>query len=107
MALIFAALDRNIYASHFFQIITVMLVLLPAIGMLSFVIYKLFNKPLKEAFIKIRQKLLQAKLQWCCSGHKDDGLRDEEQGNIDEGADAAIQFPDRIVHPELYEQSTY
>ena len=107
MALIVAALDRNIYDSHLFQIITVFLVLLPAIGMLSFVVYKLFNKPLKEAFIKIRQNLLQAKLRWCCSGHKDDGVKDEEQGNIDEGADVVIQLPDRIVHPELYEQITY
>ena len=110
MALIIAALDRNIYASRFFQIVTVILLLLPAIGMLSFVVYKLFNKPLKEVFIKIKQKLLQVKLQWCCSGRKDNGVRDEEQGNIDDGPDAEIQLPDRIVHPELYveeEQPTY
>ena len=94
MALIVAALDRNIYASRFFQIVPVILGLLPAIGMLSFVIYKLFNKPLKEAFLKIKQKLPQVELRWCCSGCKDDGVRDEEQGNIDNGPDAEIQLPD-------------
>ena len=106
MALLSAALDRNIHASRFFQIIIGVLVLLPALGLLSFVVYKLFKKPLQRAFVKIKEKLPQVKLQWCCSGRKDDGVRDdqEEQGNADNGRDDDVQLPDRIVHPELYTQ---
>ena len=102
MALLSAVLDRNVYASRFFQIIIGVSALLPAIGLLGFVVYKLFKKPLKRVFVKIKEKLPQVKLQWCCSGRKDDGVRDEEQGNADNGHDDEVQLPDRIVHPELY-----
>ena len=55
-------------------------------------------------FVKIKEKLPQVKLWWCCSGRKDDGVRDdqEEQGNPVNGRDDDIQLPDRIVHPEAY-----
>ena len=104
MALLCAALDRNGYASRFFQVIIGVSVLLPALGLLGFVVYKLFKKPLKRVFVKIKEKLPQVKLQWYCSGHKDDGVRDdqEEQGNADNGRDDDIQLPDQIVHPEVY-----
>ena len=104
MALLSAALDRNGYASRFFQVITGVLVLLPALGLLGFVVYKLFKKPFKRAFVKIKEKFPQVKLRWCCSEHKDDGVRDdqEEQGNSVNGHDDDIQLPDRIVHPEVY-----
>ena len=104
IALLSAVLDRNIYASRFLLIIIGVSALLPAIGLLSFIVYKLFKKPLKRAFVKIKERLPQVKLRWCCSGCKDDGVRDdqEEQGNADNGHDDDIQFPDRIVHPEAY-----
>ena len=106
MALLSAALDRNGHASRFFQVMIIIgvSVLFPALGLLSFVIYKLFKKPLKRAFVKIKEKLPQVKLRWCCSGRKDDGVRDdqEEQGKPVNGHDDDIQFPDRIVHPEAY-----
>ena len=106
MALLSAALDRNGHASFFFQVITGVSVLFPALGLLSFVICKLLKKPLKRAFVKIKEKLPQVKLRWCCSGRKDDGVssRDdqEEQGNPINGHDDDIQLPDRIVHPEAY-----
>ena len=53
----------------------------------------------------IKQKLPRVELPFCCSGHKDDMARDEEQGNTDNGHDE-IQLPDRIVHPELYTQES-
>ena len=104
LALLSAALDRNGYGSRFFQVIVGVSALLPAIGLLGFVVYKLFKKPLKRAFVKIKEKLPQVKLRWCCSGRKDDGVRDdqEEQGNPVNGHDDDIQLPDRIVHPEAY-----
>ena len=103
MALLHAALDRNRYASRFFQVISA---LLPVIGLLGFVVYKLFKKPLKRVFVKTKEKLPQVKLWWCCNGRtrKDDGVRDdqEEQGNPVNGHDDDIQLPDRIIHPEAY-----
>jgi hypothetical protein len=104
MALLSAALDRNFYTSRFYQIIIGVSVLLPALGLISFIVYKIFKKPLKGAFIKIKQKLPQGNhaLRWCCRGHKDDGVRDEEQGDNENGCDDEIQLPDRIEHPELY-----
>ena len=106
MALVSAALDKNFYTSRFFQIIIGLSVLLPALGLFSFVMYKLLKKPLKGAFIVIKQKLPLVKLRFCCSGHKDDRARDEEQGNTDNDRDE-IQLPDRIVHPELYTQELF
>ena len=104
MALLSAALDRNGYVSRFLLVIIGVSALLPAIGLLSFIVYKLFKKRLKRAFVKIKEKLPQVKLRWCCSGRKDDGVRDdqEEQGNPVYGHDDDIQLPDRIVHPEAY-----
>ena len=57
-------------------------VLFPVLGLLCFVVYKLFKKPLKRAFVKIKEKLPQVK---CCSGCKDDGVRDnlKEQENTE------------------------
>ena len=101
MALLSAALDRNVYASRFFQIIFGVFALLPATGLLGFVMYKLFKKPLKRTF---KEKWPQVKLRRCCSGHKDDGVRDdrEEQRNANNGRDDNVQLPDRILHPEVY-----
>ena len=104
MALLSAAIDRNKYASRFFQVIIGVSVLLPALGLFSFVIFKRFKKPLKRVFVKIKERFPQVKLRWCCSEHKDDGVRNdqEEQGNPVNGHDDDIQLPDRIVHPEAY-----
>ena len=76
VALLSAAIDRNVYALRCFHIIIGVSALLPALVLLGFVVHKLFKKPLKRAFVKIKEKL-----QWCCCGRKDDGVRDEEQGN--------------------------
>ena len=67
----------------------------PAVGLFSFIIYKLLKKPLKIVFIVIKQTLLQIKqsLLTCCNGgHKDDRAQDEEQGNTESNCDEA-QLP--------------
>ena len=107
MALLSAALDRNFYVSLFFQIIIRLSTLTPALGLFSFVIYKLFKKPLKRVFIQVKQNLPHIKLCLlvnCCKRHTDDRARNEEQGNTDSDHDVELQLPDRIVHPELYTQ---
>ena len=88
--------------------------LMPALGLFSFVIYRLVEKPLKMIFTLVKQKLTpiikQSLLATCCNGHKDDRAQDEEQGNIENNHDED-QLPDRVVHPELYDtqenQPTY
>ena len=84
------------------------MVVTPALGLFSFIIYKLLKKPLRIAFVKIKQKLPPVKsrlLVICCKKHVDDRAQNEEQGNtINRDHDAEIQLPDRIVHPELYTQ---
>ena len=84
MALLSAALDRNVYALGFFHIMTGVSALLPALGLLGFIMYKLFKKPLKRVFVKIKQ--------WCCCGHKDDGVGDEEQRIAENGRDDEVQL---------------
>ena len=85
IALLSIAIDRNLYGSRFFQIVIGILVLLPALGLFSFLVYILFRKPLKVAYIPIKQKIAQVKFRLCCcSGDKNDGASDEEQGNTDE-----------------------
>ena len=76
------------------------------LGLFSFVLYKLLKKPFKPVFVLIKQKLPQVKsqlLQICCTGHHGDSLRarGEEQGNTNNDCDD-IQLPDRVEHPELY-----
>ena len=112
LAVLTAAIDRNIYAFPFFARITGILSLVPALGLFSFVVYKLLKKQLKIVFASVKQKLplVKQSLLVCCDGHKDDRAQDEEQGNTKNNHDDA-QLPDRVVHPELYDpqenQPTY
>ena len=91
----------------FFQIVAGVSVLFPALGLLSFVVYRLLKKPLKSLFVPIKQKLAQVRSQLlliCCKEHNSDRARDEEQGHTNNDCDD-IQLPDRVVHSELYNVS--
>ena len=113
LAILSAAIDRNIIAFPSFRHIAEVLRLLPALGLFSFVIYKLLKKSIKLVLSPVKQKLQQVKqlLLICCNGHiRDDGAQDEEQENT-ENNHIEAQLPDRVVHPELYDvqedQPTY
>ena len=114
LALLSAAIDRNVNAAPFLRLIVEILRLMPALGLFSFVIYKLMKKPLKMIFTLVKQKLppmiKRSLLTACCNGHKDDRAQDEEQGNVENNHNED-QLPDRVVHPELYDtqenQPTY
>ena len=112
LALLSATIDRNIYAVPYLRITAEILRMIPALGLFSFVLYKLLRKPLEIIFTLVKRKLQQVKLSLlaCCNGYKDDGAKDEEQGNNQNNHDEA-QLPDRVVHPELYDtqenQPTY
>ena len=104
LALLSATLiGSNFYASPFYQIVKEVFTPIPALGLFSFVIYKLLKKPLKPVFSQIKYKLPQVRswlLLICCKGHNSDGVRDEEQ----EGTNNDSDILDLIVNPELYVQ---
>ena len=111
LALLSAAIDRNVNTIPYLRLFTEILRLIPALGLFSFVVYKLTKKPLKMIFTSVKQKLPQVKrsLLACCNGHKDDRAQDEEKGNNENNHDED-QLPDRLMHPELYDaqdQPTY
>ena len=51
LALLSAALDRNVYVSSSFALLTKILSLIPALGLFSFVVYKLMKSHLKSYFL--------------------------------------------------------
>ena len=57
LALLSAAIDRNINAIPYLRLFTEILRLIPVLGLFSFVIYKLTKKPLKMIFTSVKQKL--------------------------------------------------
>jgi hypothetical protein len=112
VALLFAAGDRNIFDFPIIRYLTAILFLLPALGLYSFVAYKLLKKPLKHVFTSKPVKwllLLVSQSLLVCKGHGGQEVH-EEEGNTENNLDE-IQLPDRIVHPELYDaqedQPTY
>ena len=105
-ALLSIMLDRSLYASTFLRVVMRTSILIPMLGLFSFIAYRLLKKQLKIVMGRIEQKLLQTKAQLlviCCNGRKNDA-RDEEQGNTARNDHDEGQLPDRIVHPELYTQ---
>ena len=112
LALLSATIDRNIYAVPYLRVIAEILRLIPALGLSSFVVYKILKKPLKFmlTLVKLKLQLVKQSLLACCSGQKDDTVQDEEHGSTENNHDEA-QLPDRVVHPELYDgqenQPTY
>jgi hypothetical protein len=111
-AFLSAARDRNIFAFPIIRYITVILHLLPALGLYSFVAYKLLKKLLKNVFTSKPVKrllLLVNQSLLVCKGHGGQEVH-EEEGNTENNLDE-IQLPDRVVHPELYDaqedQPTY
>ena len=66
----------------FFRIVAGVSVLFLALGLFSFVVYKLLKKPLKSEFVPIKQKLAQVRswlLLICCKEHNSDRARDENK----------------------------
>ena len=110
LALSSAALDRNFYAFPFFRAWSEISSLVPALGLFSFVIYKLLKKQLKTLFASLKQKLPLVK-QSLQTGCRDGRAQDEEGQETAGNNHTQAQLPDRVVHPELYDtheiQGTY
>ena len=104
LALSSAALDKNVYAFPFFRAWSGLLSLVPALGLFSFVVYKLLKKQLKTLFASLKQKLPLVK-QSLRTGCRDGRSRaEDEEGQETAGNNhTQAQLPDRIVHPELYD----
>lgn len=84
--------------------------LIPALGLFCFVVYRvLLKKPLKRAFLLIKQKLPQVKSQilkfWCngCGGDHRGQAGDVEHGTTYGGYNETHdQLQHRVEHPQLY-----
>ena len=117
MATVSFAFDRNIYAiapSSYYGIIIITCYLLPLFGLTCFVLYKLFNKPLKVII-----HALTSKLKTMLHCYKEDRNKNIEEGVQEEGNlqwnnhnDVnSLELPDRMHRPEEYtpqqEEATY
>ena len=107
IAFLSTALDKNIHALPFFRYISVISAIIPALGLFSYIVYRvIFEKPLKKAILLLKQKLPQLKskiLPVCINRRRDGGA---QAGNVEQGNayhnEINDQLPDRIVRPQLY-----
>ena len=103
MAFLYTALDKNIHALLFFRYISVISTIIPALGLYSYVVYRvIFKKPLKKAILLLKQKLprLKSKILPICINRRGNG--GAQAGNVEQGNEFNDQLPDRIVRPQLY-----
>ena len=99
MAFQYTALDRNIYALPFFRYISVISAIIPALGIYSYIVYRvIFKKPLKKAILLLKQKLprLKSKILPVCINRRGNG--GAQAGNVE----LNDQLPDRVERPQLY-----
>ena len=90
-----SALSDYTYLSSF-QTLSKISTTLPGLGLVIFIGFKLLKKPSLKVYPMIAEKM--AILNCCTKSQEGNGQQDVE--NIE----AEIQLPDRVVHPELYEQ---
>ena len=100
-----AVYDRNIYAFSSYQILSNISVVLPAIGLILYICFKLVSKPCSNLYRISKEKISSLGVPLCCR-QKD---RDRQGENVPRpdghnATDLELQLPDRVIHPESYEQ---
>ena len=99
IAFLYTALDKNIHALSFFRYISGMSAIIPALGLFSYVVYRvIFKKPLKKAILLLKQTLppLKSKILSVCINRRENG--GAQAGNVE----LNDQLPDRVERPQLY-----
>ena len=94
LVLLLASVKKNIYTSPMQINIVKIVVLIPATGLMIFILYKLFRKPCT----KILRKLSMWKSCLCCYSIKQE---DNVQHKIAD-AHREGELPHRLVHPDQY-----
>ena len=108
MAFLYTTLDRNIYALPFFRYISGISAIIPALGLFSYIIYRvIFKRPLKKIILLIKQKLprLKSKILSVRINRRSQGDNEAQAGNVEHGLstyETNDQLPDRVVCPQLY-----
>ena len=87
-----------------FLVLSQICAVLPAVGLAIFICFRLLKKPSIKLYLII--KLKSAPLRLSLQIHINNIIRHNqgENGQQDENNEAELQLPDRVVHPEIYEQ---
>ena len=79
---------------------------LPAVGLAIFICFQLLKKPYIKLYQIVKEKLAPFRLS--LQIHINKIIRNRhnqgENGPQDENNEAELQLPDRVIHPEIYEQ---
>ena len=103
LAIVSTALDHDIYSFPFYLAITIIFTTFPLLGLVGYVVYILFNDPLRKALQTMKGRLQSHKsfnLLHCCNRKMDNREEDVQQENLD--GNGNLELPHRVVHPELY-----
>ena len=104
MTFLYTTLDRNIYVLPFFRYISGISAMIPALGLFSYVVYRvIFKRPLKKVILLIKQKLPQLKSK--ILSVRINRRSQAQAGNVEHGLstyETNDQLPDRVVCPQLY-----
>ena len=84
-----------------FLVLSQICAVLPAVGLAIFTCFQLSKKPSLKLYQIVKEKSapLRLSLQIQRNRHNQG-----ENGPLDEDNEAELQLPDRVVHPEIYEQ---
>ena len=89
-----------------FLVLSQICAVLPAVGLAIFIYYRLLKKPSIKLYQIIKEK--SAPLRLSLQIHINNTIRNRhnqgENGPQDENNEAELQLPDRVIHPEIYEQ---
>ena len=89
-----------------FLVLSQICAVLPAVGLTIFICFRLLKKPSLKLYQIVKEK--SAPLRLSLQIHTNNIIRNRhnqgENGPQDENNEAELQLPDRVVHPEIYEQ---
>ena len=98
LALIFASVEGDTYASQLQVNIRKIFMLIPAVGLMIFILYKLFHKPCTK--ILSRFSIWKSCLHCRCIKPEDNQVDNIQHENVD--ADGESELPHRLVQPDQY-----
>ena len=105
-SLLLANLALMIAALNDFLVLSQICAVLPAVGLAIFICFRLLKKPYTKLYQIVKEKSapfrlsLQIHINKIIRNRQNQG----ENGPQDENNEAELQLPDRVVHPEIYEQ---
>ena len=89
-----------------FLVLSQICAVLPAVGLAIFICFRLLKKPSLKLYQIVKEKSapLKLSLQIRINNITRNQHNQGENGPQDENNEAELQLPDRVVHPEIYEQ---